>query len=273
VVVEQQGIDVTVALVGPGQKRLLEMDSPNGNYGPEPVSAVAEEAGEYRIEVRSPDTKALAGLFEIRVEALREPTPVDRSRVSAERAFAEASRSLSQPATKTRQEALEKLESLLPVFRSVEDRRMEVSTLNRLGLAYNSLGQPQQALDYYDQALKISKAFADSRNEARMLNNIGGAYDILGESQRALGYYNQALSLWETLSNGIAQGDTLNNIGVIYYNLGELQRSLDYYNRALARRADGAATLRTGYSPQSQEKKRERRAETRADQSGGFTSA
>lgn len=240
VVVEQQGIDVAVALVGPGQKRLVEIDSPNGNYGPEPVSAVAEESGEYRIEVRSPDTKAATGLFEIRVEALREPTPDDRSRVSAERAFTEASRSLSQPASKTRQEALEKLESLLPVFRSLEDRRMEVSTLNRLGLAYNSLGQPQQALAYYNQALTISKALGDSRNEARMLNNIGGAYDILGEPQKALGYYNQALSLWETLNNGIAQGDTLNNIGVSYYNLGELQRSLDYYNRALPFRRAGS---------------------------------
>ncbi|HEX8129505.1 MAG TPA: CHAT domain-containing protein [Pyrinomonadaceae bacterium] len=240
VVVEQQGIDVAVALIAPGQKRLLEIDSPNGNYGPEPVSAVAEESGEHRIEVRLPDKKAAAGLFEIRVEALREPTPADRSRVSAERAFTEASRQLSQPAAKTRQEALEKLVALLPVFRSLEDRAMEVSTLNRLGIAYNSLGQPQPALGYYNEALAISRALGDSRNEARILNNIGGAYDILGEPQKALDHYGQALSRWETLGNAVAQGDTLNNIGVSYYNLGELQRSLDYYNRALPLRRAGS---------------------------------
>jgi CHAT domain-containing protein/Tfp pilus assembly protein PilF len=117
---------------------------------------------------------------------------------------------------------------------------MEVSTLNRLGLAHNTLGQPQQALDYYNQALTISKALGDRRNEARMLNNIGGAYDIMGEPQKALGFYVQSLSLWETLSNAVAQGDALNNIGVIYYNLGELQRSLDYYNRALPLRRAGS---------------------------------
>ncbi|MCA1567048.1 MAG: tetratricopeptide repeat protein [Acidobacteria bacterium] len=181
VVVEQQGIDVAVALIAPGQKRLLEVDSPNGNYGPEPVSAVAEETGKYSIEVRLPDKKAAAGLFEIRVEALREPTTADKSRVNAERAFTEVSRLLSQP--KTRQEALEKLEALLPVFRSLDDRVMEISTLTRLGIAYNSLGQPQQALGYYNQAFTISKALGESRNEARLLNNIGGAYDILGEPQ------------------------------------------------------------------------------------------
>lgn len=239
VVVEQEGIDVAVLLVGPGPKRLLEMDSPNGNYGPEPISAVAEESGEYEIEVRSPNKKAPAGMFEVRVEALREPTPADRSRVSAEREFAEASLNISQPDAKLRGEALETFEALISVFHSLEDRQLEFLTLNRLGIAYNSLGQPQKALGYYNQALASSKALGDSRNEARVLNNLGGAYDILGEPQKALGYYNQALSLWETLNNPTVLGDTLNNLGVIYYNLGELQRSLDYYNRALPFRQAG----------------------------------
>lgn len=233
VVVEQLGIDVVVALIGPGQKRLLEFDSPNGNYGPEPVSAVAEESGEYTIEVRSPDKKAAAGSFEVRVEALREPTPLDLSRVNAERAFTEVWRQFGQGDAKSRQQTLEKLEALLPVFRSLEDRPMEVSTLNRLGLATNFLGQPQKALGFYEQALTISRAGGDSRNEARLLNNIGGAYDILGEPQRALDCYFRALSLWETPGNDTVRGDTLNNIGVIYFNLGELQSSLDYYTRAL----------------------------------------
>lgn len=244
VVVEQQGIDVAVTLVGPSQKRLLEMDSPNGNYGPEPISAVAEESGEYEIEVRSPNKKAPAGMFEVRVEALREPTPADITRVSAEREFAEASPNISQPDAGTRQEALEKFEALIPIFHSLEDRRMEALTLNRLGIAYNSLGQPQKALSYYAQALTISKALGDVRNEALVLNNIGGAYDILGEPQKALDYYNQALSLWETLNYPTALGDTLNNIGIIYYNLGELQHSLDYYNRALPLRRAGNSPRR-----------------------------
>jgi CHAT domain-containing protein/tetratricopeptide (TPR) repeat protein len=240
VVVEQHGIDVAVALVGPGRKRLLEADSPNGAHGPEPVSAVAEEPGEYVIEVRAPDKKAAAGLFEVRVEALREPTPADRSRVAAEQTFREALRQLTQPDAKSKQDALEKLEALLPVFHSLEDRPLEVLTLNRLGLVYNFLGQPQRALVHFEQGLAISSALGDRWNEARLLNNAGGAYDIMGEPRKALDYYGRALSLWEAQGNAAATGDALNNIGVTYYNLGELQRSLDYYNRALPlRRAGG----------------------------------
>ncbi|HEX8290126.1 MAG TPA: CHAT domain-containing tetratricopeptide repeat protein, partial [Pyrinomonadaceae bacterium] len=205
----------------------------NGSYGPEPVSAVAEESGEYTIEVRSPDKKAAAGRFGLRLEALREPTPEDRSRAGAEQTFREASRQLTQPDPKARQEALEKLEALLPVFRSLEDHPMEVSTLNRLGLAYNSLGQPRAALGHYERALTVSRSLGDIRNEARMLNNAGGAYDIMGEPQKALDHYGRALSLWESLGDAGAQGDALNNIGVSYYALGELQLALDYYERAL----------------------------------------
>ncbi len=37
VVVEQRGIDVVVTLFGPTGQKLLEVDSPNGTQGPEPV--------------------------------------------------------------------------------------------------------------------------------------------------------------------------------------------------------------------------------------------
>src|SRR5215213_2019032 len=42
--VEQQGMDVSVALTDPGGKRLLEVDSPNGSYGVEPLSIVVEDS-------------------------------------------------------------------------------------------------------------------------------------------------------------------------------------------------------------------------------------
>lgn len=237
-VVDQQGIDVAVAVIGPDQQRSIEMDSPNGNFGPEPISAIAGSTGTYLIEVRSPDPRAATGDFEIRVEAIREPTVADRSHVDGEQGFRSASKLLQQAAT--RQEALGELEALLPVFRSLPDPFMEMSVLNRLGLAYNALGQPQLALARFERALELSRSVGDQRNQARMLNNLGGAYDVLGEPQQALLHYNQALALWETLSNDLARGDTLNNIGVIYYNLGDLQLSLDFLNRALPYRRQGS---------------------------------
>src|SRR5262249_32038291 len=40
VVVDQRGIDVVASLFGPDGKRIAEVDSPNGDRGPEPVQVV-----------------------------------------------------------------------------------------------------------------------------------------------------------------------------------------------------------------------------------------
>ncbi|HEV2707281.1 MAG TPA: CHAT domain-containing tetratricopeptide repeat protein [Pyrinomonadaceae bacterium] len=240
VVVVQQGIDVAVSLISPDARRLSEVDSPNGSYGAEPLSVVVAESGEHLIEVRSPDKKAQAGFYEMTVEALREPTASDRARVRAEQAFVEALRLNSQPTAQSKREALEKFEAALPVFRSLEDRAMELFTLRLAGLAYHTSGRLQPALSYYNQALSLSKALGDQRSVALLLNNIGGVYDILGEPQQALDYYGRALPLLQALNNNNVQGDALNNIGVIHYRLGDLQSALDYYNRALPFRRAGS---------------------------------
>lgn len=238
VVVEQQGIDVTVALVTPDKERLIEVDSPNGNRGPEPLSAVVERAGDYLVEVRAPNKNAPPGVYEIKIEAQREPSSSDRTRAAAERDFREAYKLLRQTA-ESRRVALEKFEALLPVFRGLEDQQMEVLTLNTAALGYHASGELTKALDYYNRALVISRLRNDASSEAALLNNIGGVYDILGEPQKALSYYAQALPLWHSLNNKNGQGETLNNIGVIYLNLGELQKALEYYLQALPLRQAG----------------------------------
>ncbi|MDT9257715.1 MAG: tetratricopeptide repeat protein, partial [Limnospira sp. PMC 1254.20] len=59
----------------------------------------------------------------------------------------------------------------------------------------SSLGEKQTALDYYNQALPLYRAVEDRGGEATTLNNIGLVYDSLGEKQTALDYLNQALPL------------------------------------------------------------------------------
>jgi len=52
VVVEQQGIDVAVALVAPDGKQIIEVDQPIGAWGQESLSYEATVNGDYRIVIR-----------------------------------------------------------------------------------------------------------------------------------------------------------------------------------------------------------------------------
>ena len=68
-VVDQKGIDVIVTVLGPDGKQISEIDSPNGDRGPEPVVINAEASGSYRIVVR-PLEESKNGRYEIRIEKL-----------------------------------------------------------------------------------------------------------------------------------------------------------------------------------------------------------
>ena len=68
-VVDQRGIDVIVTVFGPDGKQISEIDSPNGDRGPEPVVINAEASGSYRIVVR-PLEESKSGRYEIRIEKL-----------------------------------------------------------------------------------------------------------------------------------------------------------------------------------------------------------
>ncbi|MEQ8753335.1 MAG: CHAT domain-containing protein [Coleofasciculus sp. G1-WW12-02] len=132
-----------------------------------------------------------------------------------------------------KQKALFYYNQALPLYRQLEDRALEAVILNNIGGVYSDLGEKQQALEYYQQALLLSQAVGDRATEAATLNNIGGVYSDLGEKQRALEYYQQALPLRRAVEDRAGEATTLNNIGAVYSDLGEKQRALESYQQAL----------------------------------------
>ncbi len=52
------------------------------------------------------------------------------------------------------------------------DRRGEAVTLNNIGLAYNSISQPQEALKYFNQAFAMAREIGDRTLEATILDKI-----------------------------------------------------------------------------------------------------
>src|SRR3954447_8278619 len=70
VTVDQRGIDLMVTVLGPDGKRIAEVDSPNGDNGPEPVEVVATATGDYRVEIRPLEKAANRGRYQVKVEEL-----------------------------------------------------------------------------------------------------------------------------------------------------------------------------------------------------------
>jgi hypothetical protein len=70
-VVNQRGIDVTVAVFGPEGEQVGWFDSPNGGYGIEGVGVEAEVSGAYQLEVRPFSEDTEAGRYEIVLERIQ----------------------------------------------------------------------------------------------------------------------------------------------------------------------------------------------------------
>jgi CHAT domain-containing protein/Tfp pilus assembly protein PilF len=232
VVVDQRGIDVAVSLLGPDDNKLIEVDSPNGAHGIEPLSFVAEITGVYRLKISSLE-KGVAGHYEVKIKELRPATAQDKGRFTAEKAFMEGEHLLAQGTPESSQKSIKKFEQSLSLFQSVGDHYKEALALAHMGNAYNSLGEKQKAVEYYTQALPLVRKVGIASNEAIIINNIGAVYYSSGEKQKALEFFNRALELRRSIGDRSGEATTLSNLGAVYYDLGQKQRSLDFYLSAL----------------------------------------
>jgi len=233
IVVEQRGVDVVVALFAPNGSKITEVDSPNGTEGPEPIFAIAETSGSYRLVVRSLEKNAPAGHYEVKIEELRTATEMDKTHIAAERAFMQAELLRIQGTIESLRAALLKYEEALPFYSAIGDHSGEATTLNNIGYIYESFGESQKALSFFDRALPLARKAEDRGGEATTLNNIGLIYFSLGENQKAFDYFNRALALVRNIGSRRAEATTLNNIGLTLDSLGEKQKALDYFERAL----------------------------------------
>ena len=231
--VEQQGIDVTVALLAPDGKVVAESRSDNGNFGPETVSMIAEGPVEARLEVRAPDWEAPAGRYELKIADLRMATEQDRKRVDAERAFTEGERLLEQGTAESIRQSLAQYEAALQIYKSLGDRGGEADSFNKIGQVYDLMSEMQKSLDAFNQALQLYQSLGNPGGEAIALNNVGEVYYQLGERQKALDCFDRALPLSREAGNRLAESMILSSLGSVYDVLGEKQKALDYFDQAL----------------------------------------
>jgi tetratricopeptide (TPR) repeat protein len=269
--VEQKEIDVSIAVFAPDGRQIADTDSPNDRWGTEPVLLIADKSGDYRVEVRAPNSKVAPGRYEIRLVSLREATPEDKNLVSAQRLFEEAEHLGGQQNAAAKRASLEKYQQALQLFaasgetyrqaltlramvgrfaqlsdfrnvikygkealslaQSLHDRRLEGSIETFLGGASDFLGEVKEALAHYQRAVVLARENGNKATEASALNNIGKIYSDASDQQKALEYYLQALPLYQPLANPFAEGITLNNIGIAYKQLGNQVSHSIIYSR------------------------------------------
>ena len=233
VAVDQRGVDVVVSIFAPDGTKLAQVDMPNGNYGPEPASLVAETTGVYRVEVKSTSPK-MPGRYEVKLEDLRAATEIDRNRVAAQKLFTEAKALRNERTQQSYQQATRKYETALTMWQNLHDKLMEASTLHEVGMIYGDIGLFQKAIDSHSRAAALYKELKLPRDEAGVLINIGWVFGELSDTQNRLAMYDRAAAIYQTI--GDIDPVLVSNFGSTYARLGQYQRALEIHLRVLEMR-------------------------------------
>ncbi len=233
VVLEQKAIDVALLLTYPDGKKVHEVNL-TAVGGLESLSVEAAASGDYRLTVRAAGPAALAGSYQVRLEVKAAATAQDRQRIAAEALLLEANE-LRKQGGKTAEQAIDKLQQALPVWRELGDPYWAAWSLYSIGFTYSGLTRYEKAIEYYEQALAIYREVKNRAGEGITLGSMGSAYNNLSRYDKALEYGEQALAIHREVKNRASEGITLGNIGVVYgYGLSRHEKAIEYYEQALA---------------------------------------
>ncbi len=201
-VVEQKGIDVVVQVIAPDGKQILEVDSPNGDKGDEPVTLITEMTGVFKVNVQSLEKKVPVGKYEIRIKELRAATDTDHVLITQNRALQEATKLTS------------------------EARGLRVK------------GNYDEALLLSKRALAIREKALGRENPdiVESLNDLAGLYNTKGDYINTEPLLIRALAVNEKVfgTEHSKTADALSNLAALYGNKGDFAKAEPLFLRALA---------------------------------------
>ncbi len=230
--VTQKGVDVIVSILNSTNEKKFEIDSPNGTQGKEIVLFLNDTAGEYVLDVTSPDKTAPIGKYEVKIIELRGAVEKDKNRLNGEKLFQAAEALVNQGTAASIEKALPKYQESLKEWRIYGDKKEIAATLNSIGLAMGAVGDPQKAFESYLESVTLFEEIGDKRLASRTRHNIGLLFKV-NDPRKALNYFKSALEVFRETNDKFAEPVALNNVGECYWYLSEYQSALDAFEQSL----------------------------------------
>jgi CHAT domain-containing protein/tetratricopeptide (TPR) repeat protein len=261
--VEQAEVDVKVEILSPDGHPLLAFDAPTHRAAPERVCVVAKATGVHTLVI-APFVGA--GGYAVRLLRLREAHEEDYLCFAAARTFQSAQQGKAEARISAYEcagelweradepflaalawresaslwrdigppvRAVDRLERALGLARGALSSYLEVSVLNRLGLALSDIGDMQQARVRLEEAEGRARKAGDVWGHASALTNLGWLDDLGGQPHRAIDRYSEALPLWRQVGDPIEIAQALQSMAIAYGVLDDHDRALDLLAEAL----------------------------------------
>ena len=252
---EKKDLHLTVTIQNPQRQTIATFLS--RRYGPLNVFHIADDTGQYVIQVQSLEKEAVENSYTLLLEKPHDSSPADRTHATATRVASEAESLRAQWEETSLRKAITNYLEASQAWQTIARHRESARALSSVGEIYFMLSEYEEAKRWYEKALKIRQTAHDAEGEIDSENDIGYMYVYIGDLDRAFEHLNRALQYAEThgAENPRRLAAALNNIGELYYAKSDLPQALNYFNRALVlwtnagdRSGQALAHVNIGYS-------------------------
>src|SRR5205085_2200839 len=131
------------------------------------------------------------------------------------------------------EESFAAFNDVVALARATNDKRLEASTINFIGLSYQNLGDPAKAMANYEQALAIARTLDDPKLLGEVLYHLAWIRFYRGDHRESIPLYEQSLAARREAHDVFGEGVTLAGLGMAYHAVGDYQKSIDYEQAAL----------------------------------------
>ncbi|MBN1183824.1 MAG: tetratricopeptide repeat protein [Bacteroidales bacterium] len=121
----------------------------------------------------------------------------------------------------------------LGYFTECDNKVMQGSVLNRIGICYGTLGLYDSSLIYFTRAKILSKNIGDDKKYCEILHNIGIVYKHLGNWEKALEYFEESKEVTQTIYGREELTPYFYEISIIHKIRGDYLSALENCQKAL----------------------------------------
>jgi len=130
-----------------------------------------------------------------------------------------------------RQEAVTILERYITYWRESNDTKELASTLSKLGMVYNDMGQATKAQVILHESLALWQKLNHPPSLARTYNNLGVSAIIKGEHDEAYQYLLQCLAIYKNICDYVGISRVYNNLGNVALAKEQFDEAQAYFER------------------------------------------
>jgi len=131
------------------------------------------------------------------------------------------------------QQSLSLAQKALESARETGDKRIEATSLRRIGIVHDQRGQWDLAIRCFEQSFKIHRELDDRPGIAASLVDIGIVHSNLGEYDQAILRFQEASNIYRELDDRRNIALALQATGAVCYQRGRLDQALEHFDEAM----------------------------------------